>query len=165
MAKPRTNSLEGLLKAKPGDNVSSVGPAPMDPHTQVEPQAPASVRVVEEPAGEHPVKEQAATKPAPAPKVEPEPEFEPEPEPQQARHVEIQLASRDAALHQPSDLVPVTIAFPVRHKKAKPDQIQLSVKLKGPLLERFERARHDLGVHGNTIGVEAIEIWLAHNGY
>lgn len=166
MAKPRA-TLDSLTADLSGqDNLSSVGPAPMDPQAeQVEPKTPAPVRVVEEPAGEHPVTKDPAKAPAPKQAVEPEPEFESEPEPSRVRHVEIQPSQPGAALHHPADLQPVRISAPVHARKKKPDQIQLSVKLSGPLLERFEKARYELGLHGNSIGVEAIEIWLVHNGF
>jgi len=104
------------------------------------------------------------------PKPEPqqvaqEPTFEPEPEPELVRKVEIQPAQPDAALNNPSELQVVRIAAPVHARKKKPDQIQLSVKLKGSILERFEKARYETDLTGQEIGVEAIEIWLAHNGF
>jgi len=165
MAKPRA-TLDSLSKdLADKENLSSVGPAPMDPQPQqVESKAPASVRVVEEPAGEHPVTKDPVKAPASKPPVEPEPQFEPEPEPK-PRQVEIQPAQQSAALHHPADLHPVQIAAPVHARRVKTDQSQLSIKLKGDLLTRFEKAKYETGLFGQDIATEALQIWLTHNGF
>lgn len=173
VAKAQRGSLAsaGLVRHKP-TSPSSVAEAPMDPGADA---AKVAQAVQSEPG---PVKEAIQPQPTSKPEVKPDapepappkvesqgPTFEPEPEPELVRKVEIQPAKSDAALHHPSELQTVRIAAPVHARKKKPDQIQLSVKLKGALLERFEKARYETDLTGQEIGVEAIEIWLAHNGF
>lgn len=163
VAKAQRGSLAdaGLVRRKPG-SASSVTEAPMDPDADATKEAQSSqVTHIPEPTA---VK---AEEPKPtAAQVEPQaPTFEPEPERQQVRQVEIQPSQPDAALNNPSELQVVRIAAPVHARKKRADQIQLSVKLKGSILERFEKARFETGLAGQDIGVEAIEIWLAHNGF
>lgn len=161
----------GLRREKPGKSLSTVAEAPMDltadaaKDSEVA-QAPELAQGADRP-GSEPQQVVKPEDPKPAePQAEPqEPTFEPEPEPELVRKVEIQPAQQDAALHHPTELQVVRIAAPVHARKKKPDQIQLSVKLKGELLERFEKARYETGLAGQEIGVEAIEIWLAHNGF
>lgn len=159
----RAPLASGLVRTKPQASPSSVSEAPMD--------------LAADSSGEQPLPDSPVTKaqdkptevePKPEVKaqvVEPEPNFEPEPEPPEVRHVAIQPAQPAAALHHPSEMIPVRISAPVHARKKKADQIQLSLKLKGELLERFERARFETDLTGQEIGAEAFEIWLTHNGF
>ncbi|MNV60117.1 hypothetical protein D3C71_1525710 [compost metagenome] len=54
---------------------------------------------------------------------------------------------------------------PVHPRQVKEGYSQLSIKLSGQLLARFEEAKYRTGLKGQNIATEALDIWLAHNGF
>lgn len=137
---PRASlTLSGLTKEKPHINPSSVGEAPMNPA-----EALASV----ETAAPEPVKEaeQAET-------------------PQQSQAVIILSQATAAKLPPQESIQPVVISAPVHPRQVTPGHSQVSFKLDGERLARFENAKHKTRLKGQQIIVEAIDIWLAHNGF
>ncbi|MDX9668743.1 hypothetical protein [Pseudomonas sp. P8_250] len=145
---PRANLLDSLVKTKPGAtaNPASVGEAPMEidpPKAQVEQPA----HVPEEKAPTPQPVEEVASPAGPTP-TEPRPV--------------VIFASPEAL---PENVKPVVIAAPVHARRASPGYSQLSIKLSGERLARFEEARYKLRIPGQDIATEALDIWLTHNGF
>ena len=162
-AKPRAPLGAGLVPPKHNANPAAVGEASMSPEkpqvAAVE-SAPAPARVIEEPAGEHPVKRETAAQPAQIQQAAAEVL-----DPESQRTVVTISSAQPAQLHGPSDLQRVVITAPVHARSAGKDNMQLSARITGDRLTRFKEARHKTGLTGQEIMCEALDIWLAHNGF
>lgn len=171
MAAPKRAPLDaGLIPAKHKDNQATVGQASMTPDkkpeadVQVE-QAPATAKVVEEPAGEHPVNKEPAKPTQKQQTAEPEqPEVVVEPEPEAKAPVVAISSAQPAVLHEPAELPRVIITAPVHARSVGNETQQLSAKVSGERLRRFREARNKFNLSGQDIICEALDIWLAHNG-
>jgi hypothetical protein len=174
-AKPRSALSAGLIPPKHTSNAASVSEAKMTlaptAPAPVEQPAPATAKVVEEPAGENPVNNEPAPKPA-APKVQEQvaepkqpaaPVVEPEPKPEPP--VVVIRSAQPAAMPEPAELPQVIITAPRHARSVDSATQQLSCKVGGDRLERYLEAKFRLRLSGQDIITEALDIWLAHNGF